>query len=736
MSISKLFSLDLWKNKPITIDVKQNDAGRNININLKANGEEVDLTGKTVKYFIKKGDGNTVFNNCNIVEGKIGSILVPLTNQAITIEGTNEMELAIYDENGAVESTFTVYLQVTKTLIDDNAIESSNEFKALNDALGMVQGIDNKFKAVDSQLDNITNEPNIYKCDFSGGRNTRGMVSFIDDDGNWDGIAWLQPLMDKYGWKYGIAMITGNINKEPYATTQELQQFQANGNEIYSHTVNHVFTDNIDIGVYENECRYSKEHLENIGINVKGIVYPGGGLAEETTQDIIKRNIELKSVIKKYYDVGYTTRAWNVRQPLDNLAIDRIMIGSYREDSVDTIDNWKSAVNKCIRDNGWLVLCTHASGTNTTKRALLEEFFLWLSQQNVDVVLPSKAFETYKSSYIQVGTKKFGVSEKGIHTNRGTLLETVKSEGYDEISAGTMFGDWKLPNGSTIVSKVNSTLATSQGIPEPNSGGHLVTLKWDTYEHCKQFWLPANSKNIYIRYSANSGNAWSSWTNMLLNQGDKNNILLGSGNTITPSNIDNSAILSGLNNIIKNHYSAIVNGRDNVVEGGYSIASGMNNKTLYGTTRLFGIDGMAKNPYCDIFSTGKLDVQGDNQLVRTILKGITNDATPTVITLNGQAASINTMYNLPLNTAYAIKGVVIGKSSSNTGCWEIKGLVFRDGGGSSVVGVSVTPINAVSGWNVELINSGSLNTFAVRVTGGALKKVKWIANIELTEITY
>ena len=65
------------------------------------------------------------------------------------------MELAIYDENGAVESTFTVYLQVTKTLIDDNAIESSNEFKALNDALGMVQGIDNKFKAVNSQLDNI-----------------------------------------------------------------------------------------------------------------------------------------------------------------------------------------------------------------------------------------------------------------------------------------------------------------------------------------------------------------------------------------------------------------------------------------------------------------------------------------------------------------------------------------------------------------------------------------------------
>ena len=157
MSISKLFSLDLWKNKPITIDVKQNDAGRNININLKANGEEVDLTGKTVKYFIKKGDGNTVFNNCNILEGKIGSILVPLTKQAITIEGTNEMELAIYDENGAVESTFTVYLQVTKTLIDNNAIESSNEFKALNDALGMVQGIDNKFKAVNSQLDTNTN---------------------------------------------------------------------------------------------------------------------------------------------------------------------------------------------------------------------------------------------------------------------------------------------------------------------------------------------------------------------------------------------------------------------------------------------------------------------------------------------------------------------------------------------------------------------------------------------------
>lgn len=167
MSISKPYIIDMWRNKPLMIEVKQNDSNRKIKAQLVASNTPIDLQNKSVRYYINKTDGNAVFNDCEIINPSNGDILIPLTNQSITDVGTNNMQIAVYEES-KLESSYTVYLQVSETLIDNESIESSNEFKALDDALGRVLGIDNKFKGMAEYLNYMP----INGGDFDGNDNT------------------------------------------------------------------------------------------------------------------------------------------------------------------------------------------------------------------------------------------------------------------------------------------------------------------------------------------------------------------------------------------------------------------------------------------------------------------------------------------------------------------------------------------------------------------------------------
>lgn len=664
-----------------------------------------------------------------------GDILETDLENDISIGNTLKTNL---EESITNANNTKIALDQSKTDADTSKSELEAVVQEANQFVSDHPDASNLIETVAEHSTQLSDMKNLNVSRAGTTKSSRPMVGILDDDGNWDGIAWLKPIMDSHGWKFGVAMITGNIGVEPYATASELLNFQAEGNEIYSHTVNHAYTDVVSEEQYNIECRDSKIQLEALGIEVKGIVYPGGGLPEDSTQEITNKNIRLKRIISQYYDVGYTTRAWNVRTPIDPLAIDRIMIGAYMDNAVDTLANWKSYVLKAIRDKGWVVLCTHASGTSAEKKALLEEFFTWLATQDIDVVLPSVAYETFKSTYTQVGSNKFGVSEKGIHTKRGTLLETIIKEGYDEINASTQFTDWKYSNGANTLSSVHGTLAISQGLPEAtSSGGYLLMLKWDTYEHCKRLWFPANSKSIYVQYSANGGNSWSTWSNLLTNKGDKNNFITGENNTIS-SGMDHSNISGGLNNSIQNHLSGVTNGQNNIITSALSQVGGDSNTASHGGSRIYGINGKTKCNYDDVWSGKMIDHQGDAQSSKHLLKYKTTDATPVVITLDATTASSSNVFVLPLNSAFHFKvSVVALGSDNNTGAWEAKGLIYRGSGSSVLKSATVEKIYADNlGWNVEVINSSSLNALAVRVTGVTGVTIKWVAKVELVEVEY
>ena len=113
--------------------------------------EPLDLTGKSVRFRAEKPDKTNVLNDCKIVDAEKGVVEVKLTRQVNAIPGHVKCLLKIIGDEGFVLKTKTFVVDVSKTLSDD-AIVSSDEFGALEAALGKVQDIDNRFAQTNAQL--------------------------------------------------------------------------------------------------------------------------------------------------------------------------------------------------------------------------------------------------------------------------------------------------------------------------------------------------------------------------------------------------------------------------------------------------------------------------------------------------------------------------------------------------------------------------------------------------------
>lgn len=110
----------------------------------------INLNKATVRIYINKPDGTQIFND--LVIDKVNNLAeLELTTQALALAGILECELFI-SENGATLSNIPFEIEVVKTLKKDSAIESTNEFSALTNALALVDSIDSRFKDINAKL--------------------------------------------------------------------------------------------------------------------------------------------------------------------------------------------------------------------------------------------------------------------------------------------------------------------------------------------------------------------------------------------------------------------------------------------------------------------------------------------------------------------------------------------------------------------------------------------------------
>lgn len=124
---------ELIEIKAIEHDVKT----RFIDFKFIAANKILDISHCIVRVYALNSKGNEIFNNLTVTDGAKGIARLELTD-ALLVPGTIEYMLKITTDNGGILSSNKFNLIVHPDLMTDNAIEGTNEYKALDEALKTV----------------------------------------------------------------------------------------------------------------------------------------------------------------------------------------------------------------------------------------------------------------------------------------------------------------------------------------------------------------------------------------------------------------------------------------------------------------------------------------------------------------------------------------------------------------------------------------------------------------------
>ncbi len=139
MEIKQKINLDFGRDTiPITVFAKQNDnKTRFLEITPLNSGQSYALEeGITPRLQLTKSDGHTVFNDAKIENGVI---IAELTAQALAAPGVAVAEIGLYKGEELLSSQ-TFYIDVERAAFDKDAPTSADEFNALIDAFGKIDG--------------------------------------------------------------------------------------------------------------------------------------------------------------------------------------------------------------------------------------------------------------------------------------------------------------------------------------------------------------------------------------------------------------------------------------------------------------------------------------------------------------------------------------------------------------------------------------------------------------------
>lgn len=121
------------------ITLKQYDSGHKIIFEVYKDEQRVDISDENARLFIRKPDGKLVYQNL-IKEDS--NVYLYLTNQALSAIGVAVAELEFQSIGTTDIVTSPIFkMRVMPTMIDDSAIESSDAFTALEEALAKIDKI-------------------------------------------------------------------------------------------------------------------------------------------------------------------------------------------------------------------------------------------------------------------------------------------------------------------------------------------------------------------------------------------------------------------------------------------------------------------------------------------------------------------------------------------------------------------------------------------------------------------
>jgi len=196
------------------------------------------------------------------------------------------------------------------------------------------------------------------------------------------------------------------------------------------------------------------------------------------------------------------------------------------------------------------------------------------------------------------------------------------------------------------------------------------------------------------------------------------------GGTTNRAGATYATAIGGSNGIASGSYAIVLGGLYNTASGENSVASG--------SRSLAAIYGKKAH------ASGRFSSNGDAQGCMYVLRSDTTDATAEAMTTNNSTAAATNQIVAATDTCITFSGTVVAMQNGAQayGSWEIKGLLVNDGGTTTVPTSAITVINNSSSWGLALSADNTNNALTVQVTGEASHNIRWVANVQTSEVTY
>ena len=120
------------KPNSIITEVQGDSNSRYLDVSLFNNGVPLDLTGHEVKIFmVKPENGGEIWNDGGITDATTGRCEFLMTAEALSKVGHLQTQISVWKDNAEILSTQVFEIYVTKTLLGNSSVESSNEYGTL-----------------------------------------------------------------------------------------------------------------------------------------------------------------------------------------------------------------------------------------------------------------------------------------------------------------------------------------------------------------------------------------------------------------------------------------------------------------------------------------------------------------------------------------------------------------------------------------------------------------------------
>lgn len=174
-----------------------------------------------------------------------------------------------------------------------------------------------------------------------------------------------------------------------------------------------------------------------------------------------------------------------------------------------------------------------------------------------------------------------------------------------------------------------------------------------------------------------------------------------------------------------------------VASGNNSVAIGSGASSTGANAIAHGAGSSSNVANIVTFANGSFASAGDAQSIRVVLRNSTTNATTTELFIDGSAQRLV----LPNNSAWTYNIQVVGRRTDATGgyaMYNFVGGIVRDATAATttIPASSRTTIFETDGaWNCTISADTTNGSLKINVTGQAAKTIRWVATIELTQVT-